>query len=467
MTNDHYLALIERRRDDGWLRHPGAIDLRRRAVMVRNCLHVLPGDRVLEFGAGNGLWTGHLTGALREGNPITSAVFNGQLLPGGSGAQRADIVRVADPAMDLPEEFFDHVVGNSMLSHERYSETLSLLNRSLKPGGRVLMFESRMTDVFREKLTSAALRTGFTGIRVFPFSDAVRGTHPAAEWSKFLLEQAPLISRLCNAGCVYLTKDGGKRPANLAVHERLFNSISVVVPCRNEEMNIQPLTEALFRMYSDYIREIIIINDNSTDGTGKVAAALEERDRRIRVINRFPPGGVGRALRDGIGSSTGSYILTMDCDFVETVPELRDLFEVVAAGRDGAIGSRFSSATVMFGYPFLKILCNRGFHLFINLLLPVRVRDITNNLKLYRAEIFRGLEIVENHFAANLETGLKPILSGYDIEEVPVSWINRTVGMGSSSFNLLRVGPGYVRALARIAVERLLGGKGPVSGADR
>ncbi|MGE0101405.1 MAG: glycosyltransferase [Blastocatellales bacterium] len=465
MSKDHYLAQVERLRDDAW--HPGAGDLRRRAMMVRNCLHVLPGERVLEFGAGIGMWTGHLTGALRAESPITSAVFNSRLLPGGSDAHRDDFLLVTDPATDLPEEHFDHVVGNGMLDQEMYSETLSMLNRVLKPGGRILMFENRLSAAFRENLVEAAHRTGFTGIRVFPFSDAVHGTSAGA--STFLLEHAPFVNRLCNATCVCMTKDGIKPAENvsLAVHERLFDSVSVVVPCRNEEMNIQPLTEALLRMYSGYIREIIIVNDNSTDGTGRVAAMLAERDRRIRVIDRLPPGGVGRALRDGTGAATGSYILTMDCDFVVIVSELRDLFEAVAAGRDGAVGSRFSSETVMFDYPFLKILCNRGFHLLINLLLPVKVRDVTNNLKLYRAEIFRGLEIAEDHFAANLETGLKPILSGYDIEEVPVSWINRTAGMGSSSFNLMRVGPGYVRALARIVIDRLLGEKRPVRGADQ
>jgi hypothetical protein len=59
------------------------------------------------------------------------------------------------------------------------------------------------------------------------------------------------------------------------------------------------------------------------------------------------------------------------------------------------------------------------------------------------------LKIEEDHFAANVETGLNPVLSGYDIEEVPISWINRTAEMGSSSFKLLGVGPGYLSALLR------------------
>ena len=170
---------------------------------------------------------------------------------------------------------------------------------------------------------------------------------------------------------------------------------------------------------------------------------------RVRLIAGGPPNGVGRALRDGYAAATGRYILTMDCDFVLLVPELRDLFDRVAAGRDGAIGSRFSYESVLINYPFFKILCNRAFHLLVKLTLLGRVRDVSNNLKLYRADILKTLDIEEPHFAANMETGLKPLLAGYDVEEVPVSWINRTVGMGASSFRIVRVAPGYFGALMR------------------
>jgi hypothetical protein len=69
---------------------------------------------------------------------------------------------------------------------------------------------------------------------------------------------------------------------------------------------------------------------------------------------------------------------------------------------------------------------------------------------LYRAEILKNTEIEEANFAANVETGLKPLLAGYDIEEVPVSWINRTVEMGHSSFRILNVAPNYFVSLVRI-----------------
>jgi hypothetical protein len=67
--------------------------------------------------------------------------------------------------------------------------------------------------------------------------------------------------------------------------------------------------------------------------------------------------------------------------------------------------------------------------------------------KLYKAGILKNLQITQHHFAATAEIGLKSIAAGYRIKEVPVSWINRTADMGSSSFRLLGVGPHYLRAL--------------------
>jgi len=104
----------------------------------------------------------------------------------------------------------------------------------------------------------------------------------------------------------------------------------------------------------------------------------------------------------------------------------------------------------MVNYPFIKILCNRGFHLLANVLLPCRVHDISNNLKLYRASILKEMVIEEPHFAANAEIGLKAVLAGYRIREVPVSWINRTIEMGSSSFRITKVASRYFGALMKL-----------------
>jgi SAM-dependent methyltransferase len=482
MLNDN-LRAMERTRERYWLRYPATSPgrLRRRALTVRHCFHVLPGESLLEIGAGSGLWTEHLVSVLRGENPVTAVVFNEDLHAAGAarGLPNVRFHLTANLLRDLPAERFDYVVGTAILCHDLYSLNLAAIHRLLKPGGRFIFFEANYWNpqVFvkstipalgrwlgnadcqiglrKYKLLQMTSHQGFAYIDVTPY-DILHPLTPgwligplsAATW---LLEHTPGIRECCGALYIWGNKPGGTpRPAvNLARHPELSKAVSFVLPCHNEEMNVEPIVSALKSMYDDYIHEIVIVNDNSTDRTEEVARRLAGTDPRVKVVTRTPPNGVGRALRDGYAAASGRYILTMDCDFVQIVPELRDLFAAIAEGYDGAIGSRFSHDSVLINYPFVKIVGNRGFHLLVRLFL-CRVRDISNNLKLYRAEILKGLDIEEPHFAANVETGLKPILAGYDIKEVPVSWINRTIDMGSSSFRIVRVAPDYASALLRI-----------------
>jgi dolichol-phosphate mannosyltransferase len=107
---------------------------------------------------------------------------------------------------------------------------------------------------------------------------------------------------------------------------------------------------------------------------------------------------------------------------------------------------------VLINYPFGKILANRSFHMLANLAIRLgNRRDITNNLKLMRGDLARQLVITEPWFAANAEIGLQVVLLGCSIQEVPISWMNRTFDMGHSSFKVLKFGTGYVRVLWRFA----------------
>lgn len=485
MSLERNLREMERGREAYWLRYPATspVKLRWRALAVRHSFHVLPGESILELGAGSGLWTEHLATVLRGETFITAAVFNEDLWE--TAARRklpnATFVPVTDLARDLPTERFDYVVGTAILCHDAYGLNLKHIHRMLKPGGQLLFFEANFWNpqvllkgavralrrrlgqpscqvgMRKYKLMHMTSHHGFTHVETIPY-DIVHPMLPRSlirfvQSIAFVFEHAPLVRELCGTLYIWARKppaiEPRRRQISLARHRELFGSTSVVVPSHNEEMNILPLVETLLQLYGDYIREIIIVNDNSTDRTAEVTREVARTYPRVRLVDRQPPNGVGLALRDGCAAATGRYILTMDCDFVQILPEIGDLFDAVAAGRDGAIGSRFSHESVMINYPFFKTLCNRAFHLLVKLLLDRRVRDISNNLKLYRAEIFRSITIEEHHFAANAELGLKALLAGYDIEEVPISWINRTIDMGSSSFRIVTVAPNYLGTLVR------------------
>jgi hypothetical protein len=85
------------------------------------------------------------------------------------------------------------------------------------------------------------------------------------------------------------------------------------------------------------------------------------------------------------------------------------------------------------------------------------LRDLTNNLKLMKQEVAHNLHLESDDFAANAETGLQPLLLGYKVVEVPISWINRSVDMGFSSFNLRQTGSNYLKVFFRLFVRKFLG----------
>ncbi len=487
MSIEDNLRVMELSREAYWLAYPNSspVKLRWRALTVRHSFHVLPGETFLELGAGSGLWTQHLADAFRGENPITAAVFNDKFVQSAPSLKNVEFVSVTNLAEQFPAESFDYIIGTAIICHDLYPQTLAVLQKLLKPGGQLLFFEanywnpqvflknnipivSKMSNhppcqigMRRYQLMRIASQQGFVNLEIVPY-DIIhpwtpRPVIPFLQSVAFLLEHAPLISELCGTLYIWGKKPGdeqARRPkVNLATQSELKGAVSLVVPCYNEEATMTGLVNVLMETYGDYIHEIILVDDNSKDNTFAVATELSQRDSRVKVIKRTPPGGVGRALRDGYAAATGRYIMSLDADFIQVIPELRDMFDAVASGYEGAIGSRFSHESVMWNYPFMKLLCNRAFHLLMNIILGVRVRDISNNLKLYRADILKNLAIDQDGFAANVETGLKPVLQGYKVKEVPISWINRTIDMGSSSFAIPKVASGYCNALASIVKQ--------------
>ena len=468
-----------------WNKFDPFVDLRLnwRASMMRHLFHILPGQRILEIGAGNGKFSRALAAATRNECEITSVVFSSKYRDEIKEAPYGNNIKIvcvnSFPGL-LRSEKFDWVVAYHMLDNQTRNVFLSSIRPLIRPGGGLLLFEpnpwnpyfqirkilSRFLPLARGTLTdpvplnrllvfSVLSEIGYTQINVLPYDFLYSPIPRFLLWParnlSVVMENFPYLRNF--AGSLYIwarnpaCEDSTPYTVDLCDHQIFFGKVSFVIPCHNEEMNIPPLIKGLNNFYGKYIFEILIVDDNSADRTADVTERLAEQDKSIRLIKRSPPNGVGRALRDGLREAKGEYILIMDCDFQHIIPEMRDLFDVIANGADVAVGSRFSRRSVLINYAFTKILANRVFHILANLLLGKRIRDVTNNLKLFRREVAKRLVIESNDFAANAETGLKPILLGYNVVEVPISWINRSIDMGFSTFRIFKTGPNYWKFL--------------------
>ena len=468
------LGVRESFRDEYWRRKDPISDDRLwwRAQSFRHLVHLLPGQHILELGCGEGRFTRQLVRLTRGENAITAVSFLPANLQPALLSEGVEYICILDQPGGLGERQFDFIVSMDLLDQQNCATLLQHVFRLLKPGGQVIFYESnpwnlalRLKRIFgsqhdprrlldRRRLYQLISELGFIRVLAvyndFVYAPLSRRLIWLLRNLSTVLENTPRVQTL--AGSILLRAQKPPRDPNLVLrsladHPQLFHSVSVVIPCHKEEMNIGPLIDRLRIFYGDYLHEIIPVDDNSTDSTAEILRRMAAEDPRIRPVFRTPPNGVGRAIADGLRASTGKYVLTMDCDFVHLLPELRDLFDAVADGADMAVGSRFSRRSVLLNYPVQKIIANRSFHAAAKLLLRCRFRDLTNNLKLMRREVVDRLELTQPGFAANAETGLQPLLIGFKVKEVPISWINRTPDMGESSFRLLKVGGGYWKVL--------------------
>jgi dolichol-phosphate mannosyltransferase len=480
------LALREQVREAFWQRRDpiNADRMLWRAHTFRHIMHLLPGQRILEIGCGDGAFTRQLTMVTRGECPITAITFRPDLRRPSGFPTDAEFLACTSLEAVLEGRHFDFIVAHDMLDRRNAITFLQQIFSLLVPGGRVLFFESNPWNVIRRlrlgigrlfgrrdprlllsrpDMYELLSDLGFVRISTV-FNDFVYSPLTAmgvwlAQNLSVILENTPGVRTL--AGSVLLTAQKPPPPTTyprgrLKIDDCYRRSVSVVVPCHNEEMNVGPLVYRLIELFDPYIFEIILVNDNSTDATGAVVERLASQDPRVKPIHRTPPNGVGRAIADGLRQATGEYVLSLDCDFQHLLPEIRDLFDGLAEGYDVAIGSRFSRHSVLLNYPFAKVVANRAFHVIARIILITSFRDVTNNLKLMRRQVVQDLCLLEPGFAINAETGLQPLLMKYRVKEVPISWIGRGVDMGASSFRVLKVGGGYWRVLYRLWQRRFL-----------
>jgi hypothetical protein len=481
------LAMREQYRDRYWLKRDPIYQDRLlwRAQTFRHMVHLLPGQTILELGAGQCLFTRQLFRVSRDENSITAVTFNSDKSRPDGLPHLLEFLNTSSLPGILAGRRFDYIVAMDLLDKRNCAWALQIAYELLNPGGQVIFYESNPWNVVlrlrqsvskyfgskdprrllsRPELYELISEIGF--VRVFAiyndfvYSPLTRSLVWLLRNLSILLENAPKIQTLAGSILIHAQKPPRivDRPKiSLCQHEHLHKAVSVVIPCHNEEMNIGPLISGIKNFFGEYIHEIIPVDDNSQDSTGDVLRRLADEDPIIKPVFRAPPNGVGRAIADGFCAATGRYVLSMDCDFQHLLPEMRDLFDAAAEGYDVVVGSRFSRHSVLLNYPFQKIIANRAFHVIAQIMLFRHFRDLTNNLKLMRREVVDVLQLTQPGFAVNAETGLQPLLIGYKVKEVPISWINRSPDMGMSSFRLAKVGGGYWQVLWRLWLKTRCG----------
>lgn len=234
--------------------------------------------------------------------------------------------------------------------------------------------------------------------------------------------------------------------------------VSVVIPALNEEACIAGTVRALHAALraQAIAHEILVVNDNSSDGTGEILAALAGEIAGLRTIDNPPPNGFGFAVRKGLENFSGDAVAICMADASDRPQDLVAFIRrMETTGSDCVFGSRFVKGGSTENYPFPKLFLNRIANFFIGLLFGLRYNDVTNAFKLYRRHVIEGVQpFLSHHFNLTVELPLKAIVRGYSFEVVPNTYVNRTAGI--PKFKIKEMGSRYLFIVLYCLIEKWL-----------
>jgi dolichol-phosphate mannosyltransferase len=204
----------------------------------------------------------------------------------------------------------------------------------------------------------------------------------------------------------------------------------VCLPTYNELENLEPMLRAL----GDKDVRVLVIDDNSPDGTGELADRLAQELDYVDVLHRERKEGLGpaylagfqRALSDG-----AELVLEMDCDFSHDPNDVPRLLAAVEHGADLALGSRYVPGGGVRNWGLVRRLISEGGSLYARLLLGVKVQDLTGGFKCYRRGVLETIDLaaVESKgYAFQIETTYRALRAGFEVVEVPITFADREVG---------------------------------------
>ncbi|MEU4575564.1 MULTISPECIES: polyprenol monophosphomannose synthase [Nonomuraea] len=213
--------------------------------------------------------------------------------------------------------------------------------------------------------------------------------------------------------------------------------VLVIVPTYNERDNLPRIAERLRAAVPG--AHLLVADDNSPDGTGKIADELASGDDHVHVLHRPAKQGLGAAYIAGFrwGLDEGFDVLVeMDADGSHQPEELHKLLEALADGADLAIGSRYVPGGRVMNWPASREFLSRGANVYTRLMLGLPVRDATAGFRAYRAATLEkiGLADVESQgYCFQVDLTLRAARHGLRVAEVPITFVERTVGTSKMS----------------------------------
>ena len=216
----------------------------------------------------------------------------------------------------------------------------------------------------------------------------------------------------------------------------------IIIPTYNEKENIEKIIRAVFSLEGEY--HIIIIEDNSPDGTGQIVKRLQkEFPERLFMIERTGKQGLGTAYIAGFKWSIGhgyDYIFEMDADFSHNPEDVPRLFEACAKdGADMAIGSRYCNGISVINWPIGRVIMSYFASVFVRKVLDMKIYDSTAGFKCYKRKVLETIDLDNirmKGYGFQIEMKYSAYKLGFKIKEVPIIFVDRKEGSSKMSSSI-------------------------------
>jgi dolichol-phosphate mannosyltransferase len=214
----------------------------------------------------------------------------------------------------------------------------------------------------------------------------------------------------------------------------------VIVPTYNEAENIANLIDKIFSVDSNL--NILVIDDNSPDGTAEIVKRISEKDPRVHLIQRPGKLGLGTAYIEGFKYALANgyeAIFEMDADFShnpEDIPRFLDALE----DADLVIGSRYLTGVNVINWPLRRLMLSYFANLYTRIITGMPVRDATGGYKCFRAEALKQIDldkIKTNGYGFQIEMNFRFWAKGFRVKEIPIVFVDRRNGVSKMNKKII------------------------------
>lgn len=217
--------------------------------------------------------------------------------------------------------------------------------------------------------------------------------------------------------------------------------VLIVIPTYNERENVERIIEEIFKFLPS--ANILIVDDNSPDGTSEIVKEIMKKDKRVNLILKEKKEGLGKAYKTGFKwgiEKNYDIIIQMDADFSHSPEVLPEFIKEIEKGYDLIIGSRYLNGVSVVNWPIKRLLLSYFANVYARILTGVPVRDLTGGFKAWKKEVLENLpweKIDAEGYGFQIETTFYAKKLGYKIKEYPIIFIERRVGISKMSKKII------------------------------